>query len=44
MDAGYPYFIKFVTRNLALRFSRVKAEQLRKHKDELIETMGKEKF
>ena len=41
---GYPYFVKFVTRELALKYKKVRANQLEEHRAELVEAMGREKF
>lgn len=44
LTEGYPYFVKFVTRELALEKKNVRREDLKKREGKLIEKLGEEKF
>lgn len=44
LTEGYPYFIKFVTKELALEKKHMRGEDLREKRSKLLEKLGKEKF
>ena len=44
LSLGYPYFVKFITCQLALRFEKVKGVHLSDSRKELVEAMGRTKF
>lgn len=44
LTLGYPYFVKFITLELAVRYEKLKVEHLKKHRRELIDALGKAKF
>lgn len=41
---GYPYFAKFITRELAIKYKKLEASHLEKHRKDLLSAMGTAKF
>ena len=41
---GHPYFVKFITKELAKLYTKVTAKHIDKHFDDLLRALGREKF
>lgn len=41
---GYPFFVKFITGKLAIRYKELRAEHLDEHRRKILEALGKAKF